>query len=137
MYMISSPLTCSVDNAPSDVQRELIDLQSDNLLAEHFKKPKPLQLIHPVDCGAERGGPGGEQSTGSGDTAELSGVHYASDSLLAPHSPVPDHTGGESSWMLCAAFLPQALFLKRIPAAVETAGLALWEQIGCCISIQR
>lgn len=26
MHMISSPFTCSVDNAPSDVQLELIDL---------------------------------------------------------------------------------------------------------------
>ncbi|XP_075322580.1 general transcription factor II-I repeat domain-containing protein 2B-like [Odontesthes bonariensis] len=37
MHMISSPFTCSVDNAPSDVQLELIDLQSDAVLAEHFK----------------------------------------------------------------------------------------------------
>ena len=36
MQMISFPFTCSVDNAPSDVQLELIDLQSDAVLAEHF-----------------------------------------------------------------------------------------------------
>ncbi|CAL9707747.1 unnamed protein product [Knipowitschia caucasica] len=41
MKMISSPFTCSVDNAPSDVQMELIDLQSDAVLAEHFHS-KPL-----------------------------------------------------------------------------------------------
>lgn len=34
MHMISSPFTCSVDSAPSDVQLELIDLQSDAVLAE-------------------------------------------------------------------------------------------------------
>lgn len=37
MLMVSSPFTCSVDSAPSDVQFELIDLQSDSLLAENFK----------------------------------------------------------------------------------------------------
>lgn len=37
MHMVSSPFNCSVDNAPSDVQMELIDLQSDTLLAEHFR----------------------------------------------------------------------------------------------------
>lgn len=37
MHMVSSPFNCSVDNAPSNVQMELIDLQSDTLLAEHFK----------------------------------------------------------------------------------------------------
>ena len=37
MHMVSSPFTCCVDNAPSDVQMELIDLQSDTLLAEHFR----------------------------------------------------------------------------------------------------
>ncbi|MED6252834.1 hypothetical protein ATANTOWER_017735 [Ataeniobius toweri] len=31
------PFLLSVDNAPSEVQFELIDLQSDNLLAEHFE----------------------------------------------------------------------------------------------------
>lgn len=29
--------TCGVDNVSSDVQFELADLQSDSLLAEHFK----------------------------------------------------------------------------------------------------
>lgn len=33
MPMISSSFTCSVDNAPSDVQLELIDMQSDKVLA--------------------------------------------------------------------------------------------------------
>ena len=37
MHMVSSPFYCSVDNAPSDVQMELIDLQSDTLLADHFR----------------------------------------------------------------------------------------------------
>ena len=41
MYFISSPLTFNVDDAPSDVQLELIDLQSDAVLAEHFKS-QPL-----------------------------------------------------------------------------------------------
>lgn len=33
MHMVSSPFTCSVDNASRDVQIELIDLQSDTLLS--------------------------------------------------------------------------------------------------------
>lgn len=37
MQLVSSPFSCSVENAPSDVQMELIDLQSDPLLAEHFR----------------------------------------------------------------------------------------------------
>lgn len=37
MHMISCPFTCDVDNAPTDVQLELIDLQSEAILAEHFK----------------------------------------------------------------------------------------------------
>ena len=44
MHMISSPFTCSVDNAPSDVQLELIDLQSDTLLSERFKSVSLLDL---------------------------------------------------------------------------------------------
>jgi hypothetical protein len=44
MHMISSPFTCSVDNAPSDVQLELIDLQSDAVLAEHFKSGSLLEF---------------------------------------------------------------------------------------------
>ena len=44
MHMISSPFTCSVDNAPSDVQLELIDLQSDAVLAEHFKSGSLLDF---------------------------------------------------------------------------------------------
>lgn len=44
MHMISSPFTCSVDNAPSDVQLELIDLQSDTLLTEHFKSVSLLDF---------------------------------------------------------------------------------------------
>ncbi|KAF7649858.1 hypothetical protein LDENG_00134850 [Lucifuga dentata] len=34
---VSSPFTCDVDSAPTDVQLELIDLQSDVPLAQHFK----------------------------------------------------------------------------------------------------
>ncbi|XP_070406856.1 general transcription factor II-I repeat domain-containing protein 2-like [Nothobranchius furzeri] len=44
MHMISSPFTCSVDNAPSDVQLELIDLQSDAVLAEHLKSGSLLDF---------------------------------------------------------------------------------------------
>ena len=44
MHMISSPFTCSVDNAPSDVQLELIDLQSDTLLSERFKSVSLLDF---------------------------------------------------------------------------------------------
>ena len=44
MHLISSPFTCSVDNAPSDVQLELIDLQSDAVLAEHFKSGSLLDF---------------------------------------------------------------------------------------------
>ena len=44
MHVISSPFTCSVDNAPSDVQLELIDLQSETLLAEHFKSVSLLDF---------------------------------------------------------------------------------------------
>lgn len=35
---ILSSFFCRVDNAPSDVQLELFDLQSDSALAEHFIK---------------------------------------------------------------------------------------------------
>uniref|UniRef100_A0A8C5LJG6 SPIN-DOC-like zinc-finger domain-containing protein n=1 Tax=Leptobrachium leishanense TaxID=445787 RepID=A0A8C5LJG6_9ANUR len=44
MHMISSPFSCSVDNTPSDVQLELIDLQSDALMAEHFKSVSLLDF---------------------------------------------------------------------------------------------
>ncbi|XP_074513994.1 general transcription factor II-I repeat domain-containing protein 2A-like [Sebastes fasciatus] len=44
MHMVSSPFTCSVENAPSDVQMELIDLQSDTLLAEHFRSVSLLDF---------------------------------------------------------------------------------------------
>ena len=37
MHMVSFPFNCNVDDAPSEVQMELIDLQSDKLLAEHFR----------------------------------------------------------------------------------------------------
>lgn len=37
MQLVSSPFTCSVDSAPTNVQLELTDLQSDSLLKEHFK----------------------------------------------------------------------------------------------------
>ncbi|XP_034548006.1 general transcription factor II-I repeat domain-containing protein 2B-like [Notolabrus celidotus] len=44
MHLISSPFTCSVDNAASDVQLELIDLQSDAVLAEHFNSGSLLDF---------------------------------------------------------------------------------------------
>lgn len=44
MHMVSSPFNCNVDNAPSDVQMELIDLQSDTLLAEHFRSVSLLDF---------------------------------------------------------------------------------------------
>ncbi|XP_069584553.1 general transcription factor II-I repeat domain-containing protein 2B-like [Ranitomeya imitator] len=44
MHMASSPFTCCVDNAPSDIQLELIDLQSDNLLKELFKSVSLLEF---------------------------------------------------------------------------------------------
>ncbi|XP_069615958.1 general transcription factor II-I repeat domain-containing protein 2B-like [Ranitomeya imitator] len=44
MHMISSPFTVCVDTAPSDIQLELIDLQSDNLLAEVFKSASLLEF---------------------------------------------------------------------------------------------
>lgn len=44
MYMISSPFTCSMENAVSDVQLEFIDLKSDAVLAEHFKSISLLDL---------------------------------------------------------------------------------------------
>lgn len=40
MHMVSSPLNCSVDNAPSDVQMEIIDLQSDSLKEENLRTPE-------------------------------------------------------------------------------------------------
>lgn len=42
--MVSSPFNCSVDDAPSEVQMELIDLQSDILLAEHFRSVSLLDF---------------------------------------------------------------------------------------------
>lgn len=44
MHMTSSPFTCRVENAASDVQLELIDLQSDAVLAEHFKSGSLLDF---------------------------------------------------------------------------------------------
>ena len=44
MHMVSSPFNCSVDDAPSEVQMELIDLQSDTLLAEHFRSVSLLDF---------------------------------------------------------------------------------------------
>ena len=35
--MVFSPFNCSVDDAPSEIQMELIDLLSDRLLVEHFR----------------------------------------------------------------------------------------------------
>ncbi|KAL2094030.1 hypothetical protein ACEWY4_011342 [Coilia grayii] len=48
MHMISCPFTCNVDNAPRDVQLELTDLQSDAVLAEHFKSRSLLDIYPPV-----------------------------------------------------------------------------------------
>ncbi|XP_067930586.1 general transcription factor II-I repeat domain-containing protein 2B-like [Watersipora subatra] len=48
MHPISFPFACDVDNAPTDVQLELIDLQSDTVLAEHFKSASLL------DCYSSR-----------------------------------------------------------------------------------
>ena len=44
MLLVSSPFTCSVDSAPTDVELELIDLQSDSLLKEHFKSASLLEF---------------------------------------------------------------------------------------------
>lgn len=44
MHLISSPFACNVDNAPIDVQLELIDLQSDTVLAEYFKSASLLEF---------------------------------------------------------------------------------------------
>ena len=44
MHMISSPFTCSVDNAPSDVQLKVTDLQSETVLSEHFKSVSLLDF---------------------------------------------------------------------------------------------
>lgn len=44
MHTISSPFTCSVDNAPTDAQLEPIDLQSDLILAEHLKSVSLLDF---------------------------------------------------------------------------------------------
>ncbi len=44
VHLISSLFTCSVDNAPSDFQLELLDLQSDAVLAEHFKSGSLLDF---------------------------------------------------------------------------------------------
>ena len=44
MHLISSPFACKVDNVPIDVQLELIDLQSDTVLAEHFKSASLLEF---------------------------------------------------------------------------------------------
>ncbi|KAF0024904.1 hypothetical protein F2P81_021785 [Scophthalmus maximus] len=44
MHMISSSFTCSVDNAPSDVQLELFDVQSDIVLSERFKSVSLLDF---------------------------------------------------------------------------------------------
>jgi 17beta-estradiol 17-dehydrogenase/3beta-hydroxysteroid 3-dehydrogenase/mitotic-spindle organizing protein 1 len=35
--LVSSPFTCNVNNAPTDLQLELIDLQSDAVIGELFK----------------------------------------------------------------------------------------------------
>ena len=44
MHLFSSPFACIVDNAPSDVQLELIDLQSDALLKEKYAAGSLLEF---------------------------------------------------------------------------------------------
>lgn len=44
LHMISSLFTCSVENAHRDVQLKLIDLQSDTVLAKHFKSVSLLDF---------------------------------------------------------------------------------------------
>lgn len=44
MHMVSSPFNCSVDDAPSEVQMEPIDRQSDTLLAELFRSVSLLDF---------------------------------------------------------------------------------------------
>ncbi|KAL2079794.1 hypothetical protein ACEWY4_025538 [Coilia grayii] len=44
MQLVSSPFNCSVENAPSDVQMELIDLQADSLLSKHFRSVSLLDF---------------------------------------------------------------------------------------------
>lgn len=44
MHMVSSPFNCIVDDAPSEVQMELIELQSDMLLAERFRSVSLLDF---------------------------------------------------------------------------------------------
>lgn len=44
MHMISAPFTCSLNNGSSDVELELIDLQSNSLLAERFNSVSLLDL---------------------------------------------------------------------------------------------
>lgn len=49
MHMISSPFTCSAYNSPSDVQPELTDLQSDAVLAAHFKSESLVDFYSSVE----------------------------------------------------------------------------------------
>ena len=44
MHLVSSPITCNVDTAPTDVQLELIDLQSDAALVDKFKSTSLLDF---------------------------------------------------------------------------------------------
>ena len=44
MHMISIPFTCNVDNAPGDVQLELIDLKFHETLAELSKSRSLLEF---------------------------------------------------------------------------------------------
>ncbi|XP_023812089.1 general transcription factor II-I repeat domain-containing protein 2B-like [Oryzias latipes] len=44
MHVVSSPFNCIVDDAPSEVQMELIELQSDMLLAERFRSVSLLDF---------------------------------------------------------------------------------------------
>lgn len=51
--LISSPFICSIPKALSDVQLELIDLQSNAVLAEHFKSGFCLGLFDdPLQVGS-------------------------------------------------------------------------------------
>ena len=44
MHLVSSPIACNADNAASDVQLELIDLQSDAALVDQFKSTSLLDF---------------------------------------------------------------------------------------------
>ena len=49
MPLVSSPFTFNVDNAPTDLQLELIDLQSDAVIGELFKTMSLMRLYASLD----------------------------------------------------------------------------------------